>query len=129
MFLFYKQNRSVMSNLITKRGRWKSGESGNPKGRPPVSRALTEMLRLEGDQVLSIGGEAISAKVVLARAVWQFVTTGEVLLAGTRLKAETINDWASVVKWLYAHIEPPQTGEPEQEPEMVVRIVRVDEED
>lgn len=116
----------MTKHITTHEGNWKPGQSGNPHGRPPKHRALTEMLRLQGEEIVIIGSETMSAKEALAKAMWQFVLTGEVSLAGKRLKAETVNEWASAVKWLYGHIEPPTGGDPDEAPEMVVRVVRVD---
>lgn len=115
-----------MTKIITNTGRWKPGQSGNPKGRRPKGRALSEMLRMKGDEIVSIGGEAISAQEALAKAVWQFVITGEVWLLGKKLEAQNVGEWASVVKWLYTHVEPPTLRENEAEPELVVRVVRAD---
>lgn len=115
-----------MTEIITNSGRWKSGQSGNPKGRRPKGRALTEMLRLKGEGVIHIGGEEKTAQEALAEAVWQFVTQGEVWLSGKRLEAKNVTEWANVVKWLYSHIEPVNKIEAEPETELVVRVVRED---
>jgi hypothetical protein len=87
---------------------------------------MKEFLNLSGERVMTIGGEPIMAKEVLAKAVWQFVTTGEVMLSGRRLEAQTVTEWANVVKWLYSHAEPASQRAVEEEPEMIVRVVRED---
>ncbi|MEO8613416.1 MAG: DUF5681 domain-containing protein [Chloroflexota bacterium] len=115
-----------MTKIITNAGQWKPGESGNPNGRKPKGRALTEMLRLKGDDVVFIGNEPVTAQEALAKAVWQFVTTGEVWLRGKKLEAQTIGEWASVVKWLYLHVEPASRREAEDEAEIIVRVTRED---
>jgi hypothetical protein len=85
------------------------------------------MLRLKGEDAVSVGGEVMTGREALAEAVWQFVLTGEVSLYGKKLEADSINEWLSAVKWLYTFIEPPKVGgEPEQEQEMVVRVVTVE---
>ena len=105
--------------------RWGKGQSGNPKGRPAKQRALTELLRLEGEKPVTIGGEVVLAQEALAKAVWQLALTGEVWLMGNRLAASSVTEWTQVVKWLYTHVEPPTAVEPEEQPEVVVRVVRV----
>lgn len=115
-----------MTKIVTNGGRWKPGQSGNPKGRKPKGRALTEILKLKGEGLVSVGGEEISAQDALAEAVWQFVTRGEVWLSGKKLSAQNVTEWANVVKWLYTHIEPVSMSEPEMETELVVRVVRED---
>ena len=115
-----------MSNIITNPGQWKTGQSGNPKGRKPNSRTLTDVLRLKGDEPVTIGGEVTSRQDMLAKAVWQLVTTGEVWLNGRTLAAESVSEWASVVKWLYAHIEPTTARQMEEEAEIIVRVTRED---
>jgi len=112
---------------ITYPNRWKPGQSGNPKGRPPKGGGLTELLRVEGEELISVGGEAITQKQALAKAVWQFALTGEVWLSGKRLTAESITQWAAVVKWLYSYVEPSSQLAPEAEPELVVRVIRADQ--
>ena len=115
-----------MTKIITNPGQWKPGQSGNPNGRKPRGRALTEMLRLKGDDVVFIGNEPVTAHEALAKAVWQFVTTGEVWLRGKKLEAQTIGEWASVVKWLYLHVEPATLRETQEDAEIIVRVTRED---
>ncbi|MBL8117857.1 MAG: hypothetical protein JNJ78_10055 [Anaerolineae bacterium] len=115
-----------MSKITTNGGRWKPGQSGNPKGRAPGSRALREILRLKGEEPVLVGGVYLSAQEALAEAVWRFALTGEVKLAGKALKADTVNDWVQAVKWLYSYVAPAESSAPAAEPEMVVRVVRVE---
>jgi hypothetical protein len=117
-----------MTKNITNPNEWKPGQSGNPKGRPRKKHTLTEILQLSGEQVITVGDEVITAKEVLAKAVWQFVTTGEVWLSGKRLEAVNVSEWANVVKWLYSHAEPTSLREAEEEPELIVRVIREDRE-
>ena len=113
-----------MAKTITS---WQGGKSGNLRGRPFKHRALTEMLRVKGEEHVSIGGEVMTGREALAQAVWEFVIRGEVWLQGKKLEADNISEWLNAVKWLYTHVEPPKiNGEPEQEQEMVVRVVRVE---
>ncbi len=117
-----------MTEIITTKTphRWKQGESGNPKGRPQRNRILTEVLRLQGQAPIEVNGEIMTAQEVVAKAVWHLAAHGEVWLSGRRLTAESVNDWIAVVKWLYTHIEPPKLHEADNEPEMIVRVVRED---
>jgi hypothetical protein len=113
-----------MTEAVTRTWLWKPGQSGNPKGRPPKNRVLTEMLRERAQDVLTIGGQEMPAQEAVARAVWQLVTTGEVWLAGKRLEAESVSEWAAVVKWLYTYVEPPKARDDAAEHEMIVHVVR-----
>ncbi len=115
-----------MTKDITNSSYWKPGQSGNPRGRPPKSRVLTEMLRVQGEELIVVGGESMTAREALAKAVWQFAISGEVWLMGKRLEANSISEWAAVVKWLYSHTEPVSRIEASDEAEMVVRVVRGD---
>ncbi len=111
------------SGLSTRPQNWKKGQSGNPKGNVPKRRALTEMLRLKGEERVMVGGEEMTAKEILTQAVWQFVMAGEVWLLGKHLEASSIREWTDVVKWLYVYVEPPRMRD-EPDPEIVVRVVR-----
>jgi Family of unknown function (DUF5681) len=115
-----------MNKNITKSSYWKPGQSGNPKGRPRRNQILTELLRQQGETYMMVGSEEVTAQEALARAVWQFVSTGEVWLAGKKLKAESASEWANVVKWLYGYVEPtrPATDDEAEGNELIVRVIR-----
>lgn len=115
-----------MSKIITNSGRWQPGQSGNPKGRRKQGGELAELLGLKGEDIFTVGGEEVAAKEAVAKAIWQFAMTGEVWLAGKHLVAETVTEWASVVKWLYLHLDSTRRAELESEPQLVVRVVRED---
>ncbi len=114
-----------MTEKSINRGRWKAGQSGNPKGKAPGSRAISEMLRLKGEETVVVGGQALSAQEALAEAIWRFVLKGDVMLGKQHLKAESVGDWVQAVKWLYTYVDPPRGKMSEDEPEVVVRVVRV----
>jgi hypothetical protein len=116
----------MAKSIAQNSSRWTAGQSGNPKGRPPKQRMLTDLLRIEGEKSIVVGGEEVAGQEALAKAVWQFALTGEVWLSGKRLVAESVKEWASVVKWLYMQVEPPTAVEAPEEPEVVVRVVRVE---
>jgi hypothetical protein len=128
MYCKTREKQGNMTENITNPYRWKPGQSGNPKGRPRRKQALAELLRQRGEAIMVIGSEEISGQEALAEAVWQLAINGEVWLGGRQLMAESVNEWASVVKWLINTIEPPITIEPESEPEVVIRVVREDRE-
>jgi hypothetical protein len=111
-----------MSKKDKNAGQWKAGMSGNPKGRPRKGEALTELLRLQGEEMTLVGKERVTSKEALARAVWKFALTGQTRLGDREIIAKGAGEWAQVVKWLYAQVEPPSFVEPERE--MVVRVVR-----
>jgi hypothetical protein len=47
-------------------GKWQKGQSGNPKGRKPNSRTLTEILRVTGNRkrALQDGRKIVNARLV-----------------------------------------------------------------
>jgi hypothetical protein len=93
-----------------KPGRWKPGESGNPKGRPPKKRALTVILERKGAVIKKGPGEerGKSRKNILAEQVWQLATEGKTTLhGGMELKIEDAKEWAALVAWLYKHVDGP----------------------
>jgi hypothetical protein len=103
---------------------WGKGKSGNLKGRPPKNRALTRLLQESGEAPLIIGGEQLTGQQALARRIWEFVATGQVMLGDEPLKAESIADWLATVKWLYTHIDGPAKPTPEIDNEIILTVVR-----
>ncbi len=94
-------------------GQWEPGTSGNPHGRPPKSRALTDLLEKAGNRTIEdVDQKKRAYKRVLARMLWEFVSTGQATLpCGEIIKAEDAGDWMAAVKFLYAQIDGPPPKE------------------
>ena len=87
--------------------RWQPGESGNPKGRTPGVRALTQILRAHGNGTIAVKGQdkKLSRKLVLADLLWQAVNLGVVTFPdGGMLKLDG-KAWIECVCWLYHHVD------------------------
>jgi hypothetical protein len=92
---------------------WKPGQSGNPKGRPPKSRALTDLLEKAGSTTRAdVDGVKRNRKRILARMLWEFVTTGQAAFPdGQVVKADDSDDWLAAVRFLYSQIDGPPPKE------------------
>ena len=102
---------------------WTKGISGNPRGRPKKERALTSILERGGSAMIEIDGERISGRRLMARQVWEGITTGEVSFPGNKKLTLSPQDWKDFVKWAYAHIDGPPVTQVslETEGEIVIR--------
>lgn len=86
---------------------YQKGQTGNPNGRPPKSRALTEILSKAGSTSVQVGDQKIAGRLFLARLLWQGVTTGTIQFPdGTKIELAA-NDWRAMVEFLYKHIDGP----------------------
>jgi hypothetical protein len=61
--------------------------------------------------MVTFGEERISGRHLLARQVWEGITTGFITMADGRKLALSPQDWKDFVKWVYSHID----GPPRQE--------------
>ena len=92
--------------------KFEKGKSGNPNGRPPKSRALTEILEAAGNKTVKRDGQkAIARKRLLADLMWQLVAEGKAELPNGKILQPDPKDWLETLKWIYRHIDgPPQTN-------------------
>lgn len=90
------------------------GTVNNPSGRPPKHRALTTLLEKGGNKtVMLANGKRVSSKRLLARSIWEGITTGFVTFPnGTSYKLDP-DEWMELVQFVYKHIDgnPPQRNE------------------
>jgi hypothetical protein len=92
---------------------FKKGQSGNPNGRPPKSRALTDLLSLRGGVSVTHDDKPITGGELLALLLWQIACAGRATFPDGTVLEVGPRDWLETVKWLYAHIDgPPPKPEP-----------------
>lgn len=90
---------------------WQKGQSGNPSGRKPKGRALTEILQKAGASTVIVNGEKITGKRLVAQLLWQIATTGKARFPDGRALEIAPQDWLAIVKFLYQHIDGPPKAE------------------
>jgi hypothetical protein len=85
------------------------GTTNNPNGRPPKSRALTDLLvKALSKKVDTNDGKQLPRKAVLAELVADVLATGRLQFPGdTETSVISIKDWLEFAKWAYQYLEPP----------------------
>jgi hypothetical protein len=91
--------------------KFQPGQSGNPKGRPPKSRALTELLERAGSKTVVVDGKKISGKRLYAERLWELITTGQVKFENKIYKVQSAKEWSDIVLKMLSHIDGPPKGE------------------
>lgn len=88
--------------------KYQPGQSGNPAGRPKGQRALTKILEAAGDIEVNFKGNPdakLARKEVLAKMLWEIVTTGQTTMINGKTLKVVGDDWFNVVQFLYKHID------------------------
>lgn len=99
--------------------RYKKGQSGNPKGRPPKVRAWAELIRTKGQKKIELAdGRTVDAQDLIAELTIEGLITGKITFPrrkGERGRALTLRlegrDWVKFLKETREHLEPPARQE------------------
>jgi len=84
------------------------GQSGNPAGRPPKSRALADMLDTALSKSIETKDGKITGKRLIARLVVEGITTGKVKFPDEEKPSTlSVKDWIEFLKWAYQYLDPP----------------------
>jgi len=96
------------------KGQFVKGSTGNPNGRPKGKRALTQLLEYAGDRAIAVAGPEgprVARKELIAEMAWDLVINGEVELHdGNKIKLPP-QEWLSLYKWIFTHIDGPARQE------------------
>ena len=98
---------------MARKGQFQPGQSGNPKGRPPKERALSDQLEKAGGRTFEIDGKRISGKRLLPQIMWELLVFGRVELPeneeGKRviLRVNSTREWLDIAKQIYAQVDGP----------------------
>lgn len=97
---------------------FQKGQSGNPKGRPPKSRALTEILKRAANQKYPSGDQMLAAKTLFASNIWQGLATGKITFDDAVIPLEA-SDYIALARLVLTQID----GPPRQDAEVNVKGV------
>jgi hypothetical protein len=83
-----------------------AGKTNNPNGRPPKSKALTNMLEVALGKTRLYKDKNISGKKILAELVSSAVVTGRVQFPDdNEISIISVKDWIEFVKWVYERVD------------------------
>ncbi len=87
------------------------GKSGNPKGRPPKKRALTNLLERGGNRKFKAADEEIAAKKLFTAHIWEGLATGRIDFGEGVLITLDSSAYINLAKLVLGQIDGPPKAE------------------
>ena len=99
------------------------GQSGNPNGRPPKSRALTDGLETALNKSVLHGDKKIAAKKVMTAIMVELITNWEVRIGSKVYKVQSVKEWVELCKFVFSQIDGAPKGEIDLNADGIVRFI------
>lgn len=96
--------------MARNRTTFRAGVSGNPKGRPPKKRALTNLLERGGNVKIQTEQGEISAKKLMVARIWQGLATG-VFTFGDQVIPLKTDEYLTLARLVLTQVDGPPKGE------------------
>ena len=94
--------------MAASRTSFEKGKSGNPKGRPPKSRALTAILEKSGERKIARDGKQVAIRQVVADSLWDALKTGVLTLEnGVTLAIKDLEEYMAIFKFVHGATDGP----------------------
>jgi hypothetical protein len=91
---------------------WAKGQSGNPKGRPPKKRALTDLLERTGKQKIELtDGRKIPANKLLASQMWSALRDGFIVFSDGRMMYLDAQQYLALARMIFNQVDGPPRAE------------------
>ncbi len=87
------------------------GVSGNPKGRPPKKRTLTNLLEKVANRKFTAEGEEIAAKQLFAAHIWEGLATGKITFPDSSILQLDSTSYINLAKFALGQIDGPPKAE------------------
>lgn len=82
------------------------GKTNNPAGRPPKSKALSELLRKDLNRTYPTGeGKKTAAKRIITKRVIDALVTGKWKLADGTFTYLSFGETAELIKWVFLRVD------------------------
>lgn len=91
---------------------WSKGQSGNPKGRPPKKRALSELLEKTGKRKIELPGLGkVAPNQLLATRIWTGLISGSITFPDGHTIMLDASQYLALARMVYNQVDGPPKAE------------------